>query len=662
MAVASISPHLSQIQCPDVLRGLQGWLIWRYEQRPGEAKPRKVPSYVAGGRRGAHGTAEDRAKLTTFDAAVAAAARKGFDGVGLAMLPEFGVVALDFDHAATGGVVNAEVEALCLGTYAEFSPSGEGVRAFVMGTCPNKKSFDGPYGFETFCSSGFVTFTGNRLLSTDLCGAENTIAPLSPEIRGLIGRRLLAGREPGERPVQSGTRVGLSDQQLAEMLKAIDPDDAGYEQWLQVGMALHHETDGEGFDIWDEWSSAGPSYPGRDDCQRKWDSFGRQDGPGVTVRSLMKLAKAEGVSIGGPVAGADDFEDLGPDVEAEKAAEKRRARFEVVPASEYVRRPPPGWVVRDVLPKAELVMLYGESTAGKSFIATDLGMAIARGIDWRGHKVKQGRVVYLVAEGGGGYRNRIKAYAMFHEVDLASVPFGIINAQPNFLRMDDIKAVREAIAAAQGADVIFIDTFAQVTAGANENAGEDMGLALRHARMISEATGAVVVIIHHSGKDVTRGARGWSGLKAAADAELEVSRSPSGTRVMRTTKQKDGKEGVEWGFDLRDVLVDLDDEGEPIGSCVVVEAAVPERGKGANGAAKEMKLGPWEKAVLETYAELALGGDVSRPELVLQAAEKRQEGGSAKVRRASVLRAIKNLSRGEKAVLGVEGDLIFEVQ
>jgi len=79
-AVTTINPQVRQVEAPTALRELPGWLLWRYETHPGEAKPRKVPHYVGGGRRyGKQGSPEDRAKLTTFGVAREAAARQGWD-------------------------------------------------------------------------------------------------------------------------------------------------------------------------------------------------------------------------------------------------------------------------------------------------------------------------------------------------------------------------------------------------------------------------------------------------------------------------------------------------------------------------------------------------------------------------------------------------------
>jgi putative DNA primase/helicase len=140
-AVTNIS-HLAHLDSPDVLRkGHAAWLVWRFEpnENPG-GKPRKVPYYIAGGRRqGVQGSPEDRARLVTFDAARVAAARQGMDGVGYALLPGCGVVALDFDRCVTDGALHPKVRALLADTYAEYSPSGEGVRAFFAGELGNDK-------------------------------------------------------------------------------------------------------------------------------------------------------------------------------------------------------------------------------------------------------------------------------------------------------------------------------------------------------------------------------------------------------------------------------------------------------------------------------------------------------------------------------------------
>lgn len=448
-------------------------------------------------------------------------------------------------------------------------------------------------------------------------------------------------------------QVGLSPTQIAAALDVLDPN-MPHDDWLNVGMALHHETAGEGFDYWNAWSEKGSSYPGDANLRYRWDSFGRASGRPVTARYLLKLANENGASIALDLGSAEDFEAIADD---DKQAEK--LRFRMVPAGEFSRGTPPGWIIKGILPRAELVVLFGESGAGKSFVAVDMAGAIARGIAWRGNRTKAGRVAYIAAEGGGGVRNRLRAYELHHGIDLGALPFGVIHATPNFLQKTDAVDVCKAIIAAGGADVVIVDTFAQVIPGANENAADDMGKALAHCRGIHRATGAVVVLVHHAGKDSSKGARGWSGLRAAADAEIEVSRHPVG-RMVRISKQKDGDDGGKWGFDLEPVAIGEDEDGDVVTSCIVKEAELPVTGK--VGSQVQRPLGKWERLVQDVVGEIAIGQNSGiEVDHVLAEVVRRApaaEPGKRDTRKQHARRALLALCEGDDAPYFMEGDCL----
>lgn len=235
--------------------------------------------------------------------------------------------------------------------------------------------------------------------------------------------------------------------------------------------------------------------------------------------------------------------------------------FPIYSATEYLGRPRPGWIVQGLLPRAEIAAIFGESGSGKTFVGLDLGLAIARGLpNWLGREVSPGRVVYIAAEGAGGFRNRIEAYCVHNNVSLKDVPFQIVPAAPNFLSTDDaVKVAKTVIQNGGKADVIFVDTLAQVTIGGNENAAEDMSKAIANCKGIHLATGATVVLIHHAGKDLERGLRGWSGLKGALDANIEILKGDGNLRTLRVEKMKDGRDGDAWNFVLVDVPLPSED-------------------------------------------------------------------------------------------------------
>jgi hypothetical protein len=170
---------------------------------------------------------------------------------------------------------------------------------------------------------------------------------------------------------------------------------------------------------------------------------------------------------------------------------------------------------------------------------------------------------------------------------------------------------------------------------------------LGYCKRIHEVTGALVLLIHHSGKDATKGARGWSGVRAACDAELEVVRSEAG-RALRLTKNKDGEDGLEWGFDLEVVQIGVDEDLEPITSCVVIETAMPVIGAGAL-----RKLGPVEKIINAVVQEFAVaqssGIEVGQ---VLAEAVKRMdppEDRKRDTRKQRARRALEALCNGDDA-------------
>lgn len=637
-AVTTLKAHLTSIQCPSELRTLQAWVMWRIEYHEGEDKPRKIPYYASGARRaGQQGSPDDRRSLVTFDAARSAAARKGMDGVGLALLPELGVCALDFDKCVLpSGELQPEVAAIAAQSYAEWSPSGQGVRVLFKGNLLNRKSFDGDFGFETFSTKGFVTFTGNRLDITDLLGNEDTVSEITDEVRNLYRKRFT--REDREAVGHNDDVVGLSPEEIQRALDALDPG-MGHDDWRNVGMALHHETRGDGFEAWDEWSSSSDKYPGRDVLRRRWDSFGRNDGPSVTGRTLVRMAAEHGVYVGPSApAKAEDFEVV--DVAAIEAAEAAKPlKYQFEPAHLFAQVKPGQWWIKGVLPKAQLAVVYGASGSGKSFAVLDMAFAIARGAAWRDKRVRQGRVAYIAAEGADGFRKRLAAYAQHNELELQGVPLMVLGTAPNLRDPKDSAAVAAAVNAGGGADLIVVDTFAQVTPGGNENASEDVGQALAHAKRIAEATGAMVLLVHHAGKDAARGARGWSGLRAAADAEIEVVRTDNGSRYMRLSKSKDGEDGAEWGFELVQVVLGMDEDGDAVTSCVVREAEV-NKAKAAG-----RKLGPNEEIVNQVIQEIAVSQLVGiEVEAVVEEAARRlpePTDGKRDTRKQVVRRALK---------------------
>ncbi len=168
--------RVNRKRIPANLRDKKAWLCYRVTTiNPKTGKFNKIPVYPRSGenRNGVQGSIEDLNNLGTYDVALAGLERdKSLAGIGLATLAEFGVVALDVDHCVIDGLVSPKVLDMICDTYAEYSPSGTGIRAFWFGHANDGKNHTD--GFELFHSKGFVTVTGDQLKDTfyELVGSE----------------------------------------------------------------------------------------------------------------------------------------------------------------------------------------------------------------------------------------------------------------------------------------------------------------------------------------------------------------------------------------------------------------------------------------------------------------------------------------------------------
>ena len=99
-----------------------------------------------------------------------------------------------------------------------------------------------------------------------------------------------------------------------------------------------------------------------------------------------------------------------------------------------------------------------------------------------------------------------------------------------------------------------------------------MGAFIRGCDELKAKTGATVLVVHHSGKDESKGARGSSAFRAALDAEYKISREgKGGALIIACTKMKDAEELETKAYDLRVVELFTDADGEHITSLSLVD-------------------------------------------------------------------------------------------
>jgi hypothetical protein len=255
-------------------------------------------------------------------------------------------------------------------------------------------------------------------------------------------------------------------------------------------------------------------------------------------------------------------------------AQPERRRLQPYAWNELGKLPQRKPLIKGLMDCSTLSLVFGESNCGKTFLVLDVALHIVLGREWRERRTRQGAIVYIAAEGGCGLKERLDAFCLRHEME-ARGPFYLIPAGVDLCnQQDDTTELVTEIQAIPDVALVVIDTLSRAMAGGNENSPDDMSAFIGNCDKIRELTGAHVLIIHHAGKDSTRGARGHSALRAAVDTEIEVTKD-GGTITAEVKKQRDGRTGDKFCFILESVTIGQDEDGEPLTSCVLLPTAVP---------------------------------------------------------------------------------------
>lgn len=210
--------------------------------------------------------------------------------------------------------------------------------------------------------------------------------------------------------------------------------------------------------------------------------------------------------------------------------------------------PDPEWLLEGWIERDSTAFLYGPSSVGKTFVAIHWSLLLAA----------QGEsVLYVAAEGMRGIKKRVRAWETHYG---AAPPRGVIfddtgtdMRQPDDFFLSMVETV--------GPSMIVIDTLARNIGDGDENATKDMSAFVKGLDRVRQSCGAAMVVVHHTGKDGTRGMRGSSAAFASAETVVKV-----GKRRLDCEKQKNAEAPPAYGYRL-------DRSGDSL--CLVAAPAPP---------------------------------------------------------------------------------------
>lgn len=252
----------------------------------------------------------------------------------------------------------------------------------------------------------------------------------------------------------------------------------------------------------------------------------------------------------------------------------------------------PPQLIKRILPKSGLVILGGQSGAGKTFIAIDMALSLASGTDFFGYVCRERvGVLYIAAEGRATIGGRLAAAKLARDIGDRQ-PIRVLRAPP-VLALSNAKGIElfSQQIAAVSADMerkfkirtgaVFMDTVSAAIQMKDENDNAEIAAICMMLRKLGNSAKGVMIGVHHFGKDIERGLRGASAWKANSDHCLSVlaDRSEATGKVdkrsLNITKNQIGDEGLISGFELNPVKIDVNEYGELEWSCSVKSAELP---------------------------------------------------------------------------------------
>jgi hypothetical protein len=540
---------------PAELRDRPQWCIAGFDKRPLTADGRAA-------------SVTDPSTWTDFETASRSASARGC-GIGYVQTAEdpFSCIDMDVKDGAARETLDRYQSIIeQFDSYAERSQSGRGFHVWVKGKIGDGKRRD---GVEVYSQSRFMVCTGNvvrdRPISERQALLSNMVSRMTPEApkrielwgddsadwgaasraaedSGELGR-LFGGDWQGRYPSQSE-----ADLALVKLLMPLT--ESPRECWLTFRLSkLGTRNKAKRVDYAESTIALATQHLAND---------------ATLLQSGQNMAA--GLFWQGPPP-------------------HNQRHFRLLCDGDLDQRPPLRWLVKRIIPDAGVGAIYGDSGTFKSFLTLDLLAHISNGREWFGNRVRAAPAVYVPFEGQGGIPNRVKAWrladaarrnpdTLFSVVPPDDVRTNIaVIMDPINLReqADRDTLVATLIANGWAGGVLCIDTLAHASAGIDENSSA-MAEMISIFGDLQMRLGGVVLLIHHSGKDASRGMRGWSGLYAAMDFVIECQRDkndPALAAEFVLAKVKDGTDGTSTRFNLQAIQVGMDEDGDYMSSLVV---------------------------------------------------------------------------------------------
>lgn len=213
---------------------------------------------------------------------------------------------------------------------------------------------------------------------------------------------------------------------------------------------------------------------------------------------------------------------------------------------------PPSYLINGFLKSKSHGFLAGTTGSFKSFIALDIAHCVGTGRAFLGHEIKQsGKVLYIAGEGIDGLHKRFSGlFERYGSCDN-------IYLYPSELDLSDDAHIQELSDYVVELNPILIiyDTLNSLSGGLENNSSSNVNLFYKRICNISNSVGSSTLIVHHFGKDASKGMEGSHAFRSNADYVYALHSNGNLSVNLIDVKQKDRAADSPIQVELEEVIL-----------------------------------------------------------------------------------------------------------